>query len=113
METAPNLRETIDLEAAIGALFDDTGFASIHDQISPLNLFEAVGAIRSELRHSNFLAYLLSPSRPHGLGAKALVAVLRSILAQLPANKRPIMTLELLAGELDDAIIYRERANID
>ncbi|ESZ26609.1 PD-(D/E)XK nuclease family protein [Mesorhizobium sp. L2C067A000] len=113
LETASSIGATVDLEAAIGALFDDQGFVSIHGQISPLNLFEAVGATRSELRHSNFLAYLLSPSRPHGLGAKALVAVLRSILAQLPANDRPIMTLELLAGELDDAIIYRERANID
>jgi hypothetical protein len=102
-----------DIEARIGNLFDDADFMSFNKWISPLNVFEAVGAMRSELRHSNFLAYLLSPSRPHGLGTRPLLAVLRSILAGLPADRRTISTLELLAGELDDAIIYRERGNID
>lgn len=102
-----------DLEARIGDLFDDADFTTLNKQISPLNIFEAVGAIRSELRHSNFLAYLLSPSRPHGLGARPLVALLRSVLAGLPADRRPMSTLELLASELDNAIIYRERGNID
>jgi hypothetical protein len=45
-----------DLEALLGALFDDPEFNKIHLRMSPFNLFEAVGAIRAELRHSNFLA---------------------------------------------------------
>jgi hypothetical protein len=101
------------LEARLGALFDDPDFLTIHRRISPFNLFEAVGAIRAELRHSNFLAYLLSPSRPHGLGARPLAAVLRAILMRLPASQRPVMTLEMIAGDLDDAVIHRERDNID
>src|SRR5690242_14515362 len=83
-----------ELEARIGSLFDDPGFQSIHRRMSPFNFFEAVGAIRAELRHSNFLAYLLSPSRPHGLGTKPLAAVLRSILARLSSAQRPVMALE-------------------
>ncbi len=102
-----------DLELRLGALFDDADFQKIHRRMSPFNIFEAVGAIRAELRHSNFLAYLLSPSRPHGLRARPLAAILRAILARMPASQRPIMTLELVAGELDDAIVYRERYNID
>ncbi|WP_343683922.1 PD-(D/E)XK nuclease family protein [Asticcacaulis sp.] len=81
--------------------------------MSPFNLFEAVGAIRGELRHSNFLAYLLSPSRPHGLGARPLAALIRSILSRMDVKDRPIMALELIAGDLDDAIVYRERDSID
>lgn len=81
--------------------------------MSPFNLFEAVGAVRAELRHSNFLAYLLSPSRPHGLGAIPLVALIRSILSRMRPEERPIMALELIAGDLDDAVVYRERDNID
>lgn len=73
-----------ELEGQIAALFDDADFTSLNDQISPLNLFEAVGAIRSELRHSNFLAYLLSPSRPHGLGARPLLALLRQFWQVFP-----------------------------
>ena len=103
----------LELESSISALFDDPDFMDIHRRMSPLNLFEAVGAIRSELRHSNFLAYLLSPNRPHGLGTRPLVAVLRAMLSRLPARDRPVMTLELVAGDLDDTIVYRERGNID
>jgi len=102
-----------DIEARLADLFDDPDFNTIHQRLAPFNLFEAVGAIRAELRHSNFLAYLLSPSRPHGLGARPLIAVLRAILARVPAQVRPIGMLELIAGQLDDAIVYRERDNID
>ena len=41
-----------DLEARLGALFDDPEFNVIHRRMSPFNLFEAMGAIRAELRHS-------------------------------------------------------------
>lgn len=101
------------LEQKLGDLFDDADFNTVHRRMSPFNLFEAVGAVRAELRHSNFLAYLLSPSRPHGLGPLPLIAVLRSILSRIPSNERPIMALELVAGDLDDAIVYRERDDID
>lgn len=102
-----------ELEQRLGALFDDPDFNSVHRRMAPFNLFEAVGAVRGELRHSNFLAYLLSSNRPHGLGAKPLVALLRSILMRMPPEGRPIMALELLASDLNDAVVYRERDNID
>lgn len=102
-----------ELELRLGALFDDPDFNIVHRRMSPFNLFEAVGAIRGELRHSNFLAYLLSPSRPHGLGARPLAALIRSILSRMDVKDRPIMALELIAGDLDDAIVYRERDSLD
>jgi len=80
--------ETVDVtEDTLSALFDDANFEAIHSRTSRFNLFEAVGAVRGELRHSNFLAYLLSPGRSHGLGAKPLMRVIRSVLEQLePKN---------------------------
>ena len=108
MNLSPN-----ELEKRLGALFDDPDFDSIHRQMAPFNVFEAVGAVRAELRHSNFLAYLLSPSRPHGLGARPLIALIRSILMRMSVEDQPIMALELLTSDLDDAIVYRERDNID
>lgn len=72
------------MEAKLATLFDDPDFNGIHQRLSPFNLFEAVGAIRAELRHSNFLAYLLAPARPHGLGARPLIAVLRAIFRVCP-----------------------------
>ena len=47
------------------------------------NLFEAVGAIRGELRHSNFLAFILSPARSHGLGTEPFLQnISKSIVEQ-------------------------------
>jgi hypothetical protein len=103
----------VELEQRLGALFDDPDFDSIHRRMLLFNVFEAVGAVRAELRHSNFLAYLLSPSRPHGLGSRPLIALIRSLLTRMSADHRPIMALELLTSDLDDAIVYRERDNID
>lgn len=102
-----------DLETRLSELFNDKDFYIIHEKMSPFNLFEAVGAIRGELRHSNFLAYLLSPNRPHGLRTRPLATMLREFLNRIPTPDRPIMILEVIAGELDDAIVYRERYNID
>ena len=48
--------------------------------LSCFNLFEAVGAVRHELRHSDFLAFLLDPSRTHGLGAAFLHRFLKAAL---------------------------------
>ena len=100
-------------EDRLSRLLDDPGFGTIHSEMARFNLFEAVGAVRSELRHSNFLAYLLSPSRSHGLGSAVLEAVLRAILEMLPPHDRPVMTLELIVADINKAYVYRERDNID
>ena len=35
------------------------------------NLFEALGIVRQEIRHSDFLAFLLDPRQNHGLDSYA------------------------------------------
>ena len=61
----------MDLESKLSDLIDDRDFQRIDRRFGAFNLFEAIGAVRGELRHSNFLAFLLSPTRPHGLGTAA------------------------------------------
>ncbi|HEX8511975.1 MAG TPA: PD-(D/E)XK nuclease family protein [Allosphingosinicella sp.] len=101
------------IDEQLGRLLDDEDFWEIQNRVSRFNLFEAIGAVHGELRHSNFLAYLLSPSRPHGFGARPLELVLRRVLETIPSADRPVSTLELLVGDLDDAIVHRERDSID
>jgi hypothetical protein len=107
------IREERVIDDRISALLDDDGFWEIQKRMSRFNLFEAMGAVHGELRHSNFLAYLLSPSRPHGLGSRPLQLILRQVLDAMPAKSRPLSVLELLVGDLDDAIVHRERDSID
>jgi hypothetical protein len=59
------------------------------------------------------LAYLFSPTRSHGLGSEPLLCVLRAVLAKLSSDQRPLRALELVVGDLDGAIVYRERSSID
>ena len=103
----------IDIEEQLAALVDDKAFQEIDHYLRRFNLFEAIGAVKRELRHSDFLAFVLSPARPHGLGTELLLRVLRAILAKIPAEQRRIRTLELIVADLDRTIIYRERDNID
>ncbi len=94
-------------------LIDDRGFQSLDGRFGGFNLFEAVGAVRGKLRHSNFLAFLLSPHASHGLGSEPLQRILRGFVAQCPREARPIGSLKIAVGDLDGALVFRERDNID
>lgn len=103
----------MDIESALSNLIDDRDFIEINKQRARFNLFEAMGTHRRELSHSNFLAFLLSPARSHGLGSRPLQQVLRALLAKIPPDKRPIPALEVAVGDIDDATIFREVDYID
>lgn len=101
------------LETTLEALLDDPEFHELDGRLGRFNLFEALGGVRGELRHSNFLSFIFSPARTHGLGSLVLERTLRAILETLPIVDRPVRTLELALGDLDDAVVHRERDNID
>ena len=48
-------------------------------RLSRLNVFEAVGVSRQELRHSDFLSFILDPSRNHGLGDYVVKRILKEL----------------------------------
>jgi len=102
-----------DIEDNLSNLLDDLAFREIDAQFRRFNLFEAVGAVRNELRHSNFLAYLLTPTRPHALGSVILERFLRNLIADLDKSERPVSILDIIVSDLDSAIVERERDNID
>jgi len=101
------------IDAQLSSLLDDDAFWEIQQRVTRFNLFEALGAVTGELKHSNFLGYILSPSRPHGLGSQPLHTFLRLSVDAMPTGNRPVSTLELILGDLDGAVVHRERNNID
>jgi hypothetical protein len=78
---------------------------------SRFNLFEAVNIVRQEIRHSNFLAFLLNPAEAHGLGDKFLRALLMASAANHPAP--PVSRLALAVADCSGALVYRERDHFD
>ena len=81
--------------------------------IGRFNLFEALKLARVEIRHSNFLAWILDPNESHGQGSIFLKGVLMDLLAKTPPELRPFSPIEIDGVELASVEIDRERHGID
>ncbi len=66
---------------------DDEDLDQLEKALSKFNIFEAIGATNQELRHSNFLAFLLDPKQNHGLGSKFARTLLPRVLPELDDDK--------------------------
>ncbi|HZW09877.1 MAG TPA: PD-(D/E)XK nuclease family protein [Phycisphaerales bacterium] len=85
----------------------------LEELIGRFNVFDALRIARAEIRHSNFLAWLLDPAESHGQGDLFLKAVLMDLLRQAPPSLRPLSPVELDGDELRGVEIRREWKNID
>jgi PD-(D/E)XK nuclease superfamily len=76
------------------------------------NIFEAIGAVRRETRHSDFLSFLLNPEENHGLHD----GFLKSFLFGMAKSNRSISgisPIEIDLFDLSDCEVRREWENID
>ncbi len=80
--------------------------------LGQFNIFEALGAARQELRHSDFLAFLLNPKQNHGLGASFLKTFLQeaALAADSDATDLPV---DLDAWTFEAVEVRREWGHID
>ena len=79
--------------------------------LNQFNIFEAVGMVRQEIRHSHFLAFLLSPAASHQLGDVFLKTFLKQLLSE--SNNAAINLNEIDAASLSDTEVRHEWRNID
>jgi len=105
-----SLPPNIDFAALASLCMGDTGFDVIAAQLDVYCPFEALGAARQEIRHSNFLANLLTATNPHGFGDKGLRAFLDTMLLSIGDDQT---RLQLHLGELGQCEIRREWQHID
>ena len=89
-----------------------TDLERLEARISAFNLFEAVGMVGQEIRHSHFLAFLLDPNQNHGLRDMFLKRFLSLALRQNPAFPQ-VTEIDLEAWDLSDAEVVREQDHID
>ena len=73
-----------DLEALEQFVVDNDRLLELEARIGRFNIFDALGIVNAEIRHSNFLAWLLDPGESHGMGGLFLKAVLMDLLRQTP-----------------------------
>ena len=87
----------------------------LEERIGRFNIFDALRATRDELKHSNFLAWLLDPTESHGQGALFLKAVLMDLLPRARENgfEVPVSPIQIDAAELHGLEVRREWRNLD
>jgi hypothetical protein len=69
--------------------------------------------IHQELRHSDFLAFLLDPRQSHGLGDGFLRRLLQKALRAARAGHSAVSPIDLDVWNLADAQVQREWRNLD
>jgi hypothetical protein len=101
------------LEALERFVVDNDDLLKLESRIGRFNLFDALGISGLEIRHSNFLSFLLDPAESHGQGQLFLKAFLIDMLRQTPRCQRPISPVELDGENLQGVRVYREWKHID
>jgi hypothetical protein len=87
----------------------------LEERIGRFNIFDALRIEQVEIRHSNFLAWLLDPAESHGQGSLFLKAILMDLFKTARENgfPCPISPIELDGEELRGVEVRREWRNID
>ena len=89
----------------------DPDFERLEQLLDTPNIFRILKAKRTEIRHSNFLGWLLDPSESHGLGEKILIKVLRDILLSGASSNISLFDIEDI--NFRKVEVLREHQNID
>lgn len=98
-------------------IVDNEELEELESKLAQFNIFEAIGVVRQEIRHSNFLAFLLNPSQNHRLDDIFLKRFLKRVLLDTDNPKNPnyanISPIDIDIADLTDAEVKREWQNID
>ena len=104
-----------DLQALEQFVVENDDLLELEEQVGRFNIFDALGIARVEIRHSNYLAWLLTPGESHGQGDLFLKALLMGILRKARQQEftPPVSAVELDGADLQGVEIRREWRNID
>ena len=84
-------------------LLDIECMEPISRSLGKVNVFDVLGLSRTEIRHSNMLAWLMDPNGNHGLGDSVLRGIICSVTDETPENytgftiRRETNNIDLLA----------------
>ena len=93
-------------------LVDNPALEKLEGLLDQFNIFEAIGAVRQEVRHSDFLAFLLNPNQNHGLRDIFVKRLLQKAISN--SNQLlDITPIDLDLWDLDDIEVRREWQSID
>lgn len=115
-----SITEEADIVSAVEArraleafVTDNPELERLESLLAQFNIFEAIGAVRHEVRHSDFLAYLLNPQENHGLGDAFIKRLLGQAIASADRQDVPVTQVELEDWDFGAVTVEREWQRID
>jgi len=90
---------------------DNKDLEALESKVARFNIFEAIGMVRQEIKHSNFIGFLLDPSEKHQLKDLFIKKLLINILPH--SQDAPLDILDVSISDFNDAEVRREWKNID
>ena len=102
-----------ELSALEALVVDNPDIERLEVLLGQFNIFEALRAVRQEVRHSDFLAYLLDPTQNHGLGDEFARRLLQKALTSANTQQLPLSPIDLDIWSLNELVVQREWQNID
>ena len=103
-----------DIETLKSFIDDNEDLERLESILDRFNIFESLGLVRQEIRHSAFLRWLLDPSETHGLGDYWLRQFLRKVIKTSEDGPGATPSLFDLDGwDLTEAEVRKEWRNID
>jgi hypothetical protein len=112
MADIPIETDISDLKLLEALILENPDLEMLEAHLDEFNIFEALGAVRVELRHSDFLAFLLNPRQNHGLGDVFVKRMLQKALSAAQFDTH-ITPLDIDTWDLDGLTVQREWQNID
>jgi hypothetical protein len=109
----PGAQGTEAMEALERFVIENDTLLALEARIARFNIFDALGIARAEIRHSNFLAFLLDPTESHSHGPLFLKAILMDLLKQAPRENRALSLVDLDGTDLRGVEVKREWKHID
>ena len=92
-------------------LIKDINFDRLDLELKNPNIFQILKISNTEIRHSNFLSWLLDPSQSHKIGDIFLKRFLREVFSS--DKFETIDQIDVEGMNLSNVQIYREWKNID
>lgn len=92
------------------SLLNDVDFDRIESELKKPNIFQVLNISRTEIRHSNFLAWLFDPNGTHNLGKQFLLKFLRDTINNTSSDIDEFDIQNLNFNQIE---IKREWRNID
>jgi len=103
----------LDRKALEALVVNNADLERLEALLDRFNIFEAVGLVRQEIRHSSFLAFLLDPQASHGLGDAFAKRLLQEAIMSAPDASALVTPIELSLWDLGQMEVRREWQHID